>query len=153
MRTQYRLCNTAYKDDLSGTGAEMYGGRWNSKGIKAIYCAEHISLALLEILVNISKDDLNPKLDFHLLEFVLQEEWISTLEPNKLKKNWSLDYEYTQYIGDQFLLSNHNLALRIPSAVVPEEYNLLVNPKHVLSSKFKPKKSRPYKLDSRLIVH
>lgn len=152
MRTSFRLCNAAYKDDLSGIGAEIHGGRWNSKGIKAVYCAEHISLAMLEILVNISKDDLNPKLDFHLLEFAMQDEWISTLEPNKLKKNWMLDYEYTQYIGDQFLLSNYNLALRIPSAVVPEEFNMLINPLHPLSNKFKPKKSRPYKLDSRLIV-
>lgn len=152
MRKAFRLCNSAYKDDLSGAGAEIYGGRWNSKGIKAIYFAEHISLALLELLVNITKDELNAKMEIHLLDFTLQEDWISTLETQKLKKNWSLDYEYSQYIGDQFLRSNHNLALRIPSAVVPEEFNLLINPLHELAIKLIPKKSRPYKLDSRLIV-
>ena len=153
MRTYFRLCNSLYKDDLSGTGAEIYGGRWNSKGLKAMYCAEHISLSMLEILVNVSREYLNSKLEFHLLEFALQDDWISTLELQKLKKNWQNDIEYTQYIGDQFLLSNHNLGLRIPSAVIPEEFNLLVNPNHELASKLSLKKSRPYKLDSRLIVH
>ena len=49
----YRLANGEFTHDLSGKGAKLYGGRWNSFGLPAVYTTEHISLAVLEILVHV----------------------------------------------------------------------------------------------------
>ena len=58
--------------------------------------------------------------------------------------------EYTRFMGDQFLLQQSHLALRLPSAVIPEESNLLLNPQHPDFRKIKITDSRPYGLDNRL---
>jgi RES domain-containing protein len=149
----YRICQSTYKDDLSGTGAELYGGRWNSKGIKALYTTQHISLAVLEILVNINRNDQMHFPDFHLLEIEIPDELISIIDSKKMKKGWNLDTQYTQYIGDEFIRSRFNMALLVPSVVVPEEHNLIINPIHKNFKQMKLKKSRLYKLDSRLFAY
>ena len=48
----YRITNSLYSNDITGTGAKLMGGRWNSKGVPLLYVSEHISLAVLEMLVN-----------------------------------------------------------------------------------------------------
>ena len=50
--TVFRICNPQFSEDISGTGAKLYGGRWNSKGVAALYASEHISLSVLEMLVH-----------------------------------------------------------------------------------------------------
>ena len=53
----YRIADRKYKDDLSGTGAKLIGGRWNSPGLPALYTSEHASLATLEIIVHVNKPE------------------------------------------------------------------------------------------------
>ena len=71
---------------------------------------------------------------------------MNELDTKKLKKEWNTDIHYTQYIGEQFLQSKHNLALKIPSTVISEEWNYIINPKHPSFKQLKVKKSRLYKL-------
>ena len=59
----YRISNTRYSDDISGTGAKLHGARWNSVAVPMLYTAEHISLAVLEMLVNTHFNDYNIELD------------------------------------------------------------------------------------------
>lgn len=146
----YRLVRTTFKDDLTGQGAYLYGGRWNSNGKYAIYCTEHISLAILEIVVNTERNTAPILPSYHLLEFSISENDIYEIDRTILKKKWRGDLEYTRFIGDQFLQSKSKMVLKIPSAVVPEENNFLLNPSAENFHKLKIQKSTPYNLDKRL---
>lgn len=146
----YRLVRSEYKDDISGEGAFLYGGRWNNKGVYALYSAAHISLAVLEIVVNYDRgiSAILPK--YNLIEIQIPETFIIEIDISILKKGWTNDFEYTQYIGDEFLQSKSMMALKIPSAVIPEEYNYLINPLHSDFKKIKITKNNLYGLDNRL---
>lgn len=147
--TIYRITNSAYSDDLSGTGAKLNGSRWNSKGIVMLYTAQHISLAVLEMLVHTSFKDYSIPLD---LVNIQMPDNISTAELSlsKLKKNWLEDIEYTRFIGDGFIESNQALVLKVPSAVIHEEFNFLVNPLHVDFKKIKISGITSFRTDKRL---
>ncbi|MBO9617673.1 MAG: RES family NAD+ phosphorylase [Niabella sp.] len=146
----YRLVNEAYREDLSGYGSFLYGGRWNSKGLYALYGAEHISLAALEIVVNYDRGMYKLIPRYYLLTLEVPETEVVQISNDALKKKWTEDFSYTQFMGDQFLRQNRHLVLRVPSAVIPEEYNLLLNPRHKDNGKVKIIESKLYGLDNRL---
>lgn len=146
----YRLVNAPYREDISGYGAFLFGGRWNSKGVYALYTSEHISLAALEIVVNFDRGLYKMLLNYYLLTLDVPESPGVQIQLNVLKDKWVEDMEYTRFMGDQFLLHRSHLVLRMPSAVIPEECNLLLNPQHPDFKKVKIVESRPYGLDNRL---
>ncbi|MBZ4188212.1 RES family NAD+ phosphorylase [Niabella beijingensis] len=146
----YRLVNAPYREDISGYGAFLFGGRWNSKGVYALYTSEHISLAALEIVVNFDRGLYKMLLNYYLLTLDVPESPGVQIQLNVLKDKWAEDMEYTRFMGDQFLLHRSHLVLRMPSAVIPEECNLLLNPQHSDFKKVKIVESRPYGLDNRL---
>ncbi len=139
------------KDDLSGTGAYLYGGRWNSKGEYALYGASHISLAVLEILVNFDKSLLRLMPSYHLLTMAVPDALILSYKHTSLKPGWQHDVKLTQFIGDGFLQSRSGVIMEVPSAVIPEESNYLINPLHPDFEKIKLLQSQSYNLDKRLI--
>ncbi|MBK7763134.1 MAG: RES family NAD+ phosphorylase [Bacteroidetes bacterium] len=145
----YRLANTKFKDDLHGEGAKLFGGRWNSPGEAMLYATEHISLAVLEILVNKRTSDLH-KASFSLLELSIPDKEIQTLLAKDLKKNWVEDIEYTQYIGDHFLQDEKVWILKVPSAVIEEEHNFIINPNHKGYKKLSILHEKVYSIDHRL---
>ena len=145
----YRISNPAYSNDLSGTGAKMYGARWNSKGIPMLYTTEHISLALLEMLVHTHLNDFSIPLE--LIYIHLPDNYsIQEVQLSKLKANWISDIEYSRFIGDEFIKSRKHLALQIPSAVIQEEYNYLINPVHPDVKKIKINEIKSFRPDKRL---
>ncbi len=147
--TLYRIANEQYSQDMSGKGAALFGGRWNSKGNSALYLSSHRSLALLEILVNYTYEQLiNVK--FEVIEFDIKTD--KSIESIKeLEYNWRYLPKYTKEIGDQFLLDNTKLMLQIPSAIIDGEFNFMINPEHVEFKKIKISRILPLKLDNRLI--
>lgn len=146
----YRLVNEKYKEDISGTGSFLYGGRWNSKGLYALYAAEHISLAVLEIMVNYNRAASGIRPRFYLMELAVPDVLLLQVKSNLLKKDWQNDWDLSRFMGDQFLKSNSHLVLAVPSAVVPEENNYIINPLHKDFKKVEIKSSRLYGLDNRL---
>lgn len=146
----YRLVHAPYREDLSGFGAFLSGGRWNSKGVYALYTSAHISLAALEIVVNYDRGLYKMLPEYYLLTLRVPESRMVQVQQHVLKEKWVEDFEYTRFMGDQFLLQQGHLALKVPSAVIPEESNLLLNPRHPDFSKIKIIDSRPYGLDNRL---
>lgn len=145
----YRITNSAYNDDISGTGAKLMGSRWNSKGVPVLYTSQHISLSVLEMLVNTNFKDYAIALDLMYINFPDQLT-MSIIELNSLKNNWKDDFEYTRYMGDEFIIQKESLFLRVPSAVIHEEYNYLANPLHPDFKKIKIIKTKSFWPDQRL---
>ena len=127
----YRIAKKKHIRNLSGIGARLYGGRWNRKGIGIVYTSESRALALVEFLVNVPFSILPNKLCIATVEI---DDQIRTIEIplGDLPKNWRkfpAPLELAE-IGSKWAVSNESLALRVPSAVVPHEFNLLINPSH-----------------------
>jgi len=130
-RPAYRLVKTRWLDDVfTGAGARRYGGRWNSKGTRCIYLAGSISLAMLEVMVHL--DDYRLLEHYAVLEVHLPEEAILQLAPDQLPHDWRDEPApgSTAELGDDWLLSMSSLVLAVPSVVVPQECNYLLNPEH-----------------------
>lgn len=150
--TIYRISNSAFKDDISGMGAKRYGGRWNMPGYPALYTSEHISLCVLEMLVNISLPE--SKICYHLLQINIPDSFEPVIiAKKKLKANWQDDETYTKFMGTEFLKNEQSLLLKIPSAVISEENNYLINPLHKEFKKVTISNSYPFKFDKRLLTY
>ena len=147
----YRISNSKYSDDISGAGAKLYGSRWNSKGIPMLYTGEHISLAILEMLVNTHFKDYDIALDLMYIQLPTQSN-ITEIKLNKLKNNWKDDFNFTRFIGDEFVKQNQSLILKVPSVVVNEEHNYLINPLHPDFKKIKITNTKTFWPDKRLFT-
>jgi RES domain-containing protein len=147
----YRLSKQQYQKDLSGKGAEIYGGRWNSKGKALLYTSGSRSLALTECLVHLTPGII-PKFILVTLE-IPQDLPIGEIIPENLPKNW-LAYPpilETQKIGNKFINDNEFLTLKVPSAIVKGEFNYIINPNHKDFNKIKPISNDPFDFDTRLL--
>ncbi len=129
MRSVYRISKCIYIDDMKGAGAAAYGGRWHSKGISILYTASTPSLALLESIVHLSRI---PVMDYCMACFQIPEERILKIEISHLPESWNSNPAVgdTAIIGDRFIKQNQYLGLEVPSVIIPEETNILLNPRH-----------------------
>ncbi|MCF6307489.1 MAG: RES family NAD+ phosphorylase [Flavobacteriaceae bacterium] len=146
----YRIAKQKFINDLSGEGARLYGGRWNKKGCAMLYFSEHLSLCVLEMLVHTNQQLITNNYFFFEVEIPVKH--IKTILENKLPINWRSNnlISETQVFGSNWLQNNKDLALRIPSAVLPSESNILINPNHIQFSKIKVIKVSELNLDARL---
>lgn len=146
----YRLTKKKYKDQLSGKGAEIYGGRWNNKGRQVIYTGESRALCTTEIAVH-TPLGIVPN-DYYLQSLQLPKLKMYEISINQLDEHWkNLPHEIsTKHIGDKFIDDNHLLIMKVPSAVIQDEYNYLINSKHKLFSKVKLIKVEAFAFDKRL---
>ncbi|MEP6595802.1 MAG: RES family NAD+ phosphorylase [Ginsengibacter sp.] len=147
----FRISNELYKEDISGNGAAINGSRWNSKGTRMLYTGEYISLVILESLVHLRTIDIPEKQ--YLLQIELPDSNFSEIKQSKIKDNWQQHLNYTQWMGDQFVKANQLLILKVPSAIVSQEHNFLVNPLHGEFKKVKVVKTELLELDKRLLLH
>ncbi len=147
----YRLTKSKYSRDLSGKGAEIGGGRWNSKGTSMLYTSQSIALATTEIAVHVPLGIL-PKgyvvITFEVPNSIITEE----LQENKLPSDWkSIPHSHsTQIIGDEFIMSKKALILKVPSVVVQDDFNYLINPNHQDINKVSIATIKRYEFDGRL---
>ncbi len=146
----YRISTSEYIHDISGTGAQLYGGRWNDKGTALLYCSENVSLAILEILVHF--DGLTVPENLELLQLELDDKHIETFSVSKFRKiRKSKDAEYQfKTAGQKWIESKKSLALKVPSIIAPQECNILINPNHPKFKLLKKKKKTKLDLDERL---
>ncbi len=145
----YRLSAAEFADDISGQGAYLYGGRWNPEEIYMLYTASNISLAVLETLVNLKVS--THKKEYTLLTLDLPLEKYGSLDVAKLSSIWSENMDYTQQIGVDFIQANKSLALQVPSVVIHQEFNLIINPKHIDFKKIKVVRKEKFIFDKRLL--
>ena len=135
---------------FDGEGARLFGGRWNSPGHRVVYTAEHASLAVLEMLVHLHEAEAVAR--YALVRARVPDRLVEVLEPARLPPGWS-DHPAPaalREIGDRWAAAGRSLALRVPSAVVPEEANYLLNPAHRAFRRVAIGAARPFALDPRL---
>jgi RES domain-containing protein len=115
----------------SGEGARIEGGRWNSVGLPVVYASEHLSLAVLEILVNTAAPAAR-MVARSRSAIEIPESAFEVISLHQLPADFGpkTDYAFTQAIGDLWLISRRSPALIVPSAIVPIERNVLLNPIH-----------------------
>lgn len=146
----YRIARCQYAADLSGTGARLYGGRWNSVGKPVVYTASSRSLAVLEVLVHLPPT-LLPS-DYCMAVIEVPDD-IENIEVSQLPAGWNEFPEPAQLklLGDGFLNTNRHLLLRVPSVIIPQEHNYLLNPAHSLMQQVKVVTNNSFSFDERLL--
>ncbi|MCH7934334.1 MAG: RES family NAD+ phosphorylase [Gemmatimonadetes bacterium] len=137
----WRICREAHQA-LDGEGSRLHGGRWNSERVSVVYTSSTLALAALEYLVHVDIEDVPDDLVAMAIEV-----------PDDLPPDWNqvLDHPACARIGDQWAAKGTVLLLLVPSAVVPEESNVLINPDHPRAGDVRMVSIRPFAFDSRLV--
>ena len=148
----YRLCRAPFRA-LDGEGARLYGGRWNSPGRPVVYASETLALAALEYLVHIDPADVPADLVALTLD-VPDDVAAEAVAAADLPPGWERGPEshVCQAIGDRWLREGQTPLLRVPAAPVPEEANVLLNPRHFDAARVRVAAERPFAFDPRLLV-
>jgi len=124
----YRIAKEKYIKDLSGTGAKLYGGRWNPKGVALLYTSEYKSLAALEVLVHLDRQTAPDDLKILCLE--IPDKGIITFDEEQF--NFIKAAEDANHLmleaGKQWIEGKKSLALKVPSILIEGECNILINP-------------------------
>ncbi len=147
----FRLAHKKYANDLSGTGAEITGGRWNFKGTRVLYTADSRALCMAEIMVH-TRIGIIPK-DYFLITIEIPDyPEIIRLEQKDLPEAWRrFPYsKLTQESGNEFIVKNEALYTMVPSAIVQGDYNILINPSHHDFELVKINKTEKFDFDERL---
>jgi RES domain-containing protein len=147
----YRLCKSEWKHDLSGRGAELAGGRWNSKGVAMVYTSSSRALCMAEIAVHVAFGCI-PE-DYVMVEIKVSGNVVPLeISMDSLPAGWQR-FEYrnlTQALGNSFIRERKGLLLKVPSAVVQGDWNYLLNPVHPSIRDVKVISSVPFRFDERL---
>jgi len=140
------------KTAFSGEGSRLFGGRWNSPGVPIVYCSEHLSLAVLEILVHTAPAMIRDRFRAYRIHF--DEHLVTSVAENRLTKGWDAQppAAASQKVGDEWVKSSRSAVLATPTVLVPIERTLLVNPRHPDFAKIRIKDMGTFRLDRRLKV-
>ncbi len=147
----YRIANKNNVKDLSGVGAALYGGRWNTKGTPVLYTGESKEIALLEIIVH-APPMFVPNLDIVTIE--IPDNSITMIDIHDLPRIW-LNYPsptVLSEIGDNWAREAKTLALKVPSCIIHSAYNYVLNCRHPeFNENVKILERKKFHFDSRLI--
>jgi RES domain-containing protein len=136
---------------FTGEGAARYPGRWNRVGVPVVYLTSNLAVGILEILVHVT--DRSYLKAYVSIPVTIPDALIKRLEP--LPNDWQqLPEPYpesTQEAGVLWAMSLRSLALEVPSAIVPSECNLVLNPRHRDMSRVTIGKPEPLVIDPRLL--
>lgn len=146
----YRIGKTKYARDMSGEGAKITGGRWNHEGTPCIYTAESRALCLLEYTAHASIDTIPRALSYTTFE--VPEEAVLELTIGELPGNWK-EWPHpkeARAFGTKLLKEKKYLLIKVPSAIIPQEFNYLINPLHPHITKVKIIDVVDYAYDVRL---
>lgn len=150
----WRICKERYADTaFDGEGARRVGGRWNSRGNPVVYTSENLSLAALELLVHLDVVEAPP----HFVAIpadIPESADIEAVGADELPDDWrrAPGHPELKRLGDTWLHSEVTIAMRVPSVVVPDESNYLLNPEHPEFSSIDIGEARPFEFDRRLKV-
>ncbi len=147
----WRIVNHRHaKTAFAGEGARLYGGRWNSAGTAMVYAAQSQSLANLEMLVHLESPELLKK--YVIFGIEIDTALIASVDQSALPRDWKAYpvLASVQVIGDHWAASLSSAVLSVPSVLVSDESNFLLNPLHPDFPKLKIHKPLAFQFDSRL---
>lgn len=128
MASAWRLTKTKYLATAwDGEGAKRSGGRWNSVGVAVIYASGSLSLALVEVLVHLPSGILPA---YSVVRVDFDDSLVIALTPAELPSRWKDNPAPAGTLGDKWVADRASAVLRVPSVVVPEEFNYVFNPSH-----------------------
>ena len=151
MRRAWRIVKEKHSATaFDGEGAWLYGGRWNSRGTRLVYTSATLSLAALESLVH-----LNPPVTFKNVAVPVEfdEALVETVAAAGLPAHWTEEPPppSTAKIGDLWVKESRSAVLELPSVIIPDEPNYLLNPAHPDFKKITIGKPVPFSFDPRLL--
>lgn len=137
---------------FDGEGARLYGGRWNSVGVAMVYSSEHKSLAALEVRVHLNTTKQLRRYKCFAFEF--DEKMMKVFPDGSLPKDWRQEPPPVslQRLGDAWAGAGDSSILAVPSVIIPNERNYLLNPKHPEFGKIKIGKAEDFAFDPRLLT-
>lgn len=125
MLSLWRISNY---QSLSGEGGLHFSARWHTAGRRVVYLAESPAGAMIEVLVHLELDESDWPRSYHLLQVSYPEALrMDTLKPGK---SWRASLAASRRVGDEWLRSGSSALARVPSAILPETWNVLLNPEH-----------------------
>lgn len=144
---KYRFARRAF----DGTGAQHFGGRWNSPGLAAVYTAGSVALAAMELLIQLQDQEILRS--YRVIEATFDSAMIESVDPSSLPQRWTSSDAVveTRRIGDLWLKEQRTPVLQIPSAVIPIESNYILNPQHSEFRSIMIGKPLKFEFDRRLI--
>jgi RES domain-containing protein len=156
-QTAWRIATdtrTYEADDLSGAGAKATGGRWNVAGVAIVYASQTRAMACLETVVHLNAGGL--PLNRYLVEVTIPDNlWADAqmTTPASLPVGWDAEPSGRTSIefGTNWIRSGTSALLVVPSVIVPEELNILINPQHRGSARITAVKVRKWLYDPRLV--
>lgn len=146
----YRIGKIKFGNDLTGEGARLFGGRWNQVGTACVYTSESRALAVLEYTVNVNIGDIPRALC--ITEINIPDTGIQELKIADLPGNWTQfpSPSSTKDFGTNVLKTSVTGIIRIPSSIIPEEYNFILNPLHIDSKHFRVMSIKDFVYDIRI---
>ena len=145
----WRISNHA---TLGGEGGLIASARWHTQGHPILYLAETPAGALVEVLVHLELNPAHLPRSYKLLKAAAPDDIsLLTVAKAELAGNWTEDLLASRSLGDEWLRSRATALLRVPSAIVPETFNLLLNPRHPEAARVRIVSHRDYPWDKRLL--
>jgi len=137
---------------LAGDGALRTPGRWHSRGRRVVYCAQSPAAALLEILVHFEIDIQNLPVRYRLLKIEAPDDVpVERVSVDDVPANWPQKTEVTRELGERWLVKGSTALLSVPSAIVPETFNILLNPAHQDAKRIVVVQTGEHAIDPRLL--
>jgi RES domain-containing protein len=142
----YRCTLRRWASDLSGAGAFLYGGRWNSPGTYLIYSAENNVLAAFEVALRVPLDHISK--NYVMVPIEIPDN-VKIIKPS-LPRQWQVNHDVTRAMGVDFVKERISPVMKVPSALISDSFNYLINPLHPLLRNVKVREARPILFDKRL---
>lgn len=151
MPSLWRLYRTRHGPGLDGIGGLFADGRWHTQGERVVYFGGSAAIVVLERLAH-TDPDLLPR-DLRLARFEFSEPVLETNveEFATLPANWRQDENVTHHIGGRWRQQGSSCLLAVPSTILPEEVNFVLNPEHSDAKRLRLARDRRFTFDPRLI--
>lgn len=145
----WRISNYA---SLSGEGGLLYSARWHTAGQRIVYLAESPAGAMIEALVHLELDDADWPRSYRLMQAEYPESLGMELLRPTPAKTWKTTFAATRRLGNEWLQLERSALARVPSAILPETWNVLLNPDHPDAGRVRIVRTIRAEYDPRLLI-